>query len=312
MEISIVGYSSIVERKILNAFNKIKEIKIVNIFSRRKLENEIFGLFKFKTNIFHIDELECYSQKCKSIFYYISTENSTHDYYSHLLLKKYKNVIVDKPISISKSYLEKNITLAKKNNCFFSEALVWEYHSQVDFLKKYILANKVDMILIRFTIPIPAKNNFRVNKSAGSGVFWDMSSYFFSAIELFNLEEENLFSFSKKVGGYNNQWFNVSSKNKVSLNALFGFGFPYQNKLEVKSQKGFLNFNRIFTSDNQNPVFVDEVCIDKRIKHEFIDDSFLNYFKKVTYLINKKEYTQEIDKIIYRYEKIFNLKNNYE
>ena len=139
-----------------------------------------------------------------------------------------------------------------------------------------------------------------------------MSSYFFSVIELFNLEEENLFSLSKEVGGYNNQWFNVSSKSKISLNALFGFGFPYQNKLELKSKKGFLNFNRIFTSENQNPVFVDEVCINKSIKHEFIDDSFLNYFKKVIYLINKKKYTQEIDKITYRYEKIFNLKINYE
>ena len=312
MEISIVGYSSIVERKILNAFNKIKEIKYINIFSRRQLANERFSLFNFKTNIFHIDELESFSKNCKSIFYYISTENSTHDYYSHLLLQKYKNVIVDKPISISKSHLEKNIKLANKNNCFFSEALVWEYHKQIDYLKKYILANKIDMISIRFTIPIPAKNNFRVNKSPGSGVFWDMSSYFFSVIELFNLEEENLFSLSKEVGGYNNQWFNVSSKSKISLNALFGFGFPYQNKLEVKSKKGFLNFNRIFTSENQNPVFVDEVCINKSIKHEFIDDSFLNYFKKVIYLINKKKYTQEIDKIICRYEKIFNLKINYE
>ena len=95
MEISVVGYSSIVERKILNAFNKIKEIKYVNIFSRRQLDNEMFSLFNFKTNIFHIDELDSFSKNCKSIFYYISTENSTHDYYSHLLLQKCKNVIVD-------------------------------------------------------------------------------------------------------------------------------------------------------------------------------------------------------------------------
>ena len=57
MEISIVGYSSIVERKILKAFNKIKEIKIVNIFSRRKLDSKLFDFFNFKTNIYSTKKL---------------------------------------------------------------------------------------------------------------------------------------------------------------------------------------------------------------------------------------------------------------
>jgi len=305
MEISIVGFSSLVDRKILHAFNKIKEIKKVNIFSRRTLDPKLFDFQNFKTHIYSINKLNIFSKKCDSIFYYISTENSTHDYLTNLLLKNYKNVITDKPISISKANLKDNIELAYKNNCFLSEALVWEYHSQVDFLKKYILKNKINKIYIRFTIPMPEKNNYRVCGSKGAGVFWDMSSYFFSTLNLLNYKEEFSLELSKKIGEYNNQWFNISSKK--NLNGLFGFGFPYQNKLEINSENGFLIFNRIYSSDDNKPVLVNEICENKIVNHEFIDDSFLNYFKKVIYLINKKNYIQELDKINLRYEKIFNL-----
>ena len=95
-----------------------------------------------------------------------------------------------------------------------------------------------------------------------------------------------------------------NKKNKI--NALFGFGFPYQNRLEIKTNKGFLIFNRIYTSDPSTAVIVDEICGDFYKRHEFIDDSFLNYFKKVIYCIQKKEYEIEFIKIKERYEKIFN------
>ena len=66
--------------------------------------------------------------------------------------------------------------------CFLSEALTWEYHEQVDFLRKYLSMNNPNDVLIRFTIPMPKKGSFRVNSNNGSGVFWDMSSYLVSSM----------------------------------------------------------------------------------------------------------------------------------
>ena len=308
MEISIVGFSSIVERKILFALNKISEIKKVNIFSRRNLKKELFDIYKFNVDLIQIEKLNKFSKKCNSYFYYVSTENSMHDLYTNLLLKNFQNVITDKPISLSKSYFDENVALAKKNKCFLSEALTWEYHSQVDFLRKYLSMNKPNEVLIRFTIPMPKKGSFRVNSNNGSGVFWDMSSYLVSSMNILNFKSDYLLKTSNHIGQYNNQWFTVKYKNSENqINALFGFGFPYQNKLEITTNRGFLIFNRIYTSDPSNPVFVDEVCEDFHKRHEFIDDSFLNYFKKVIYYIKTKKHESELIKIEKSYEKIFKI-----
>ena len=42
-------------------------------------------------------------------------------------------------------------------------------------------------------------------------------------------------------------------------------------------------------------------------RHEFIDDSFLNYFKKVIYYIKTKKHESELIKIEKSYEKILKL-----
>lgn len=308
MEISIVGYSSIVDRKILNALNKIPEISKVNIFSRRNLKKELFNFYNFKVDLFEIEKLNKFSKKCNSYFYYVSTENSTHDFYTNLLLKNFKNVITDKPISLSKSCLYENLFLAKKNNCFLSEALTWEYHSQVDFLKKYLTINKFSEIIVRFTIPIPNKENFRVNNDSGSGVFWDMSSYLISTINILNYNYDYSLKPSENIGEYKNQWFTVNCRNGINkIDALFGFGFPYQNRLEIKTNKGFLIFNRIYTSEPSTPVIVEEICKDFYKRHEFIDDSFVNYLKKVLYCIKHQKHEKEFIKIEKSYEKIFKL-----
>ena len=309
MEISIVGYSSIVNRKILKAFNKIPEISKVNIFSRRNLKKELFNFYNFKVDLFEIEKLNKFSKKCKSYFYYVSTENSTHDFFTNLLLKNFKNVITDKPISLSKSCLYENLFLAKKNNCFLSEALTWEYHSQVDFLIEYLSINKFIDVVVRFTIPMPNKKSFRVNNDFGSGVFWDMSSYLISTINILNYKNDYSLKPSKNIGEYNNQWFTVNCTNNINkIDALFGFGFPYQNRLEIKTDKGFLIFNRIYTSEPSTPVIVEEICKDFYKRHEFIDDSFVNYFKKVLYCIKNQNHEKEYIKIEKSYEKIFKLK----
>lgn len=306
MEISIIGFSSIVERKILSALNKIHGILKVNIFSRRNLKKELFNIYNFNVDLIREEKLYEFSKNCNSYFYYVSTENSTHDFYTNLLLKNKKNVITDKPITLSKSIFHENLNLARINKCFLSEALTWEYHSQVDFLRKYLSVNKISEVLVRFTIPMPNKENFRVNNNIGSGVFWDMSSYLISTINLLNYDNNYLLKKSKNIGEYNNQWFTVESKNfNNRIDALFGFGFPYQNRLEIKTNDGFLIFNRIYTSTPSEPVIVDEISNDFYTRHEFIDDSFLNYFKKVLYCIEKKDYEGELIKIEKSYEKIF-------
>ena len=312
MEVSIVGYSSLIERKILHAFNEINSIEKVNIFSRRNLNREEFKFFNFQVRTFPVNQLDNYSKNCNSFFYYISTENSSHDFYTYLLLSNFKNVLIDKPISLSEVELNRNLDLAKKNGCFISEVLTWDYHSQVNYLKGFIKKNQVSDVLIRFTIPMPMANNFRINNSRGSGVFWDMVTYFLSTANLFDFEPNYITTFSKGIGSNCNQWFKIDLiSTDLRLNSLFGFGFPYQNKLELISQDSVLNFNRIFTSDPKEPVKVKKINKQNSEEILFKDNSFLNYFKFVIDLIVREKYEGEFIKIRDRYNKLFKLQKYY-
>jgi len=159
---------------------------------------------------------------------------------------------------------------------------------------------------------MPMANNFRINNSRGSGVFWDMVTYFLSTANLFDFEPNYITTFSKDIGSNCNQWFKIDLNNTdLRLNSLFGFGFPYQNKLELISQDSVLNFNRIFTSDPKEPVTVKK--INKKNSEEilFKDNSFLNYFKYVIDLIVREKYEGEFIKIRDRYNKLFKLKKYY-
>ena len=155
---------------------------------------------------------------------------------------------------------------------------------------------------------MPKKQSFRVNNKNGSGVFWDMSSYLISTINILSYNDDYLLKTSNNLGEYKCQWLSFNSENSTNnIDALFGFGFPYQNRLEIKTKKGFLIFNRLYTSDPSTPVIVDEICKDFYKRHEFVDDSFLNYFKKVIYYIENKKHNSELIKIEKSYEKIFKL-----
>ena len=308
MEISIIGYSSLVKRKILFSLNKLKEIEQVNIFTRRHIDSKIFENFRFKVFIHPFENIYNYSKSCNSIFYYISTENSIHDELTYLLLSNFKNVLVDKPISLSLKSLYENINLARNNQCFLSEVITWEFHSQVNYLKEFINQNHITDVSIRFTIPLPLKDNFRVNQSLGSGVFWDMISYFVSTINFLNIEGVCKKSISKNLGKFCNQWMKINLNNeKINLNAIFGFGFPYQNKLEILSKSDYLIFNRIYTSDPSIPVLVNRVSTSDSKEIKFTDDSFMNYFKNVIDLINIGNHESELFNIKERYKKIFEI-----
>ena len=81
--------------------------------------------------------------------------------------------------------------------------------------------NKPNEVLIRFTIPMPKKGSFRVNSNNGSGVFWDMSSYLVSSMNILNFKSDYLLKTSNHIGQYNNQWFTVKYKNSENqINAL--------------------------------------------------------------------------------------------
>ena len=305
MQVSIVGYSSIVSRKVIPALMRFKDIKKINIFTRRsKFLSEQVNADR-KINFLDINELLNFSKSNNSIFYYISTENYNHFYFSNLLLNEKQNIIVDKPIALNSNDLNILIKKAERNKCFIGEALTWEYHKQLNYLKDFLERNKKSRVKTSFTIPLPKEGSFRVNNKKGSGVFWDMSTYLFSTLAILNISEVSI-SYSKNIGSFNPQWILARSKSEeINFEGIYGFGLNYQNSLELISDNEIIRFERIYTSDPKVPVSIYQINTKKFNHIEEIDDAFYNYFAHIMSLIIKKEVVSESLKCFNLYKKIF-------
>lgn len=304
MQISIIGFSSLVERKILPALNQIERVKKVNIFSRREIK--FLGNFNFELRLKSFLDLDKSLKDKGSYFYYLSFENSLHEEITKLVLDSKNNIIVDKPIFLTKSFFKEIMKIAIKNKCFISEALTWTYHSQLDYLNKFLSNNQSFEAKLRFTIPSPKKNNFRVNSSYGSGVYYDMASYFYSAAQIFDLYQIPKPTFFGQIGEDNPQWFYSSYWNsKKKLDALFGFGFSYENSLELISEGTILKFHRLFTSDSNEEVIVSKTDYGENFIYKIKDDAFRNYFIHMIDLLDKKDINTEYLKIKSRYDYFF-------
>ena len=305
MQVSIVGYSSIVSRKIIPALMRFRDIKKINIFTRRsKFLSEQFNNDTM-LNFLDINELLNFSRSNNSIFYYISTENYNHFYFSNLLLNEKQNIIVDKPIALNSNDLNILLKSAERNKCFIGEALTWEYHKQLNYLKDFLERNKKSRVKTSFTIPLPKEGSFRVNNKKGSGVFWDMSTYLFSTLAILNISKVSI-SYSKNIGSFNPQWIIARSKSEeINFEGIYGFGLNYQNSIELISDNEIIRFERIYTSDPKVPVSIYRIN-NKEFNHiEELDDAFYNYFGHVKSLIIKKEFVSESVKFYNLYKKIF-------
>ena len=304
MQVSIVGYSSIVSRKVIPALMRFRDIEKINIFTRRsKFLSKQVNTDRM-LNFLDINYLPNFSRSNNSIFYYISTENYNHFYFSNLLLNEKQNIIVDKPIALNRNDLNILLKTAEKNKCFIGEALTWEYHKQLNYLNEFLERNKKSRVKTSFTIPLPKEGSFRVNNKNGSGVFWDMSTYLFSTLEILNISEVSI-SYSKNIGSFNPQWILARSKSEeINFEGIYGFGLNYQNSLELISDNEIIRFERIYTSDPKFPVNIYQIN-NKKFNHiEELDDAFYNYFAHIKSLIIKKEFVSESVKLYNLHKKI--------
>ena len=93
MKILILGYSSIVERKVLPALTKVEKITEIEIASLSK--ESIHGI----TKVYKDYDLALSDSDAELV--YISLPNSFHFEYLEKSIKHNKNVIVDKPFLIN-------------------------------------------------------------------------------------------------------------------------------------------------------------------------------------------------------------------
>ena len=142
----IIGLGNIAH-EFSKAFAKTKNAKLLAIASKdeNKLKKfrEQFNVdlkFSFKNyqELIDCDEVD---------IVYIALPNSLHKQWVLNTIKNKKNILVEKPATISFSEVNEIRDHLKKTNIFFSEAFMYRYHPQIQSVIKIIKDNKIGNLL---------------------------------------------------------------------------------------------------------------------------------------------------------------------
>jgi predicted dehydrogenase len=294
MKVLILGYSDLVKRKIIPAIKKIKNT-----------EYDIASKSRFNKSETHKNWYRNYddaiSQSDAKIVY-ISSINSLHYKYALKSLKCNKNVIVDKPITLNLNQTQNLIKLSKKKKLLLSEALVFNYHKQFNLIQKLILNNKIslDNIIMKFCIPKPKKNNFKLSKKMGGGCFNDMSPYA-AAIKRYFIKSKITFlkiimKNSKKI----NEGFCLIIKSQnTNFIGIFSHNSEYKNEINFLTNSYSLTASRFTAPPSEIDMTVNYT--KKNIVKKYIvkkDDMFKNFLVEYLNKLRNKNITYYHNRII--------------
>lgn len=277
---------------------KRKNYNIVGLVSRTpKLFNRNFRRF---TNL-----STAIKNNPKNTLYLVSTPPRTHYPIIIKLLNNNKNVLVEKPLTISQEQVDKinKLTLNKKN--FYYEMFMYKftncYIKTINFCKQNY--TEIDKIELTFLLPFYPKNTFRDSTLLEDSCLFDIGSYVFN----FSMELGNKIKNLKLISCNFKQ--NLLSKiliefeiNSIKIQAEIGLDVKYKNSIKIiKKDKSDVVFDKIFYGKSSKKYIKHSNSLNdiSYIDHNGFDNMFnkLN-FKKivkqklVTYIKLKEIYKQ--------------------
>ena len=196
----------------------------------------------------------------KDFVFFNSTPPTFHYSLSKLILSSGFNLIVEKPMCLNSWQAKKLYDLAKKNDVFIFENMMYFYSQQFKVIKKEINKKNIDSIDIKFAIPNFNLNSFRTKANLKSSILYDMGCYPFSLLAYFNFDLKNFkinYTVKKKCLIFFEVYFIAK---KIKFKIICAIFQKYENFLKV-------NFKNL-TSCKFNYVFY-----GKKVKKE-------NYYYK--------------------------------
>ena len=293
MKILILGCSDIAIRRIIPAIKKISNLKF-DISSKSKTK-ENYGQDKW------FQDYETALKNTNARIVYVSLVNAHHFIYAKKALNMNKHVIVDKPITISLKKTLFLIKLARKKKLLLTEALVFHYHRQFEIIKKIIKKNKnkINKIIMKFCIPKPKKNNFKLSKKFGGGCLNDMSPYAISVIRNFlkgKLVYKNVIK--NKKNNINESFSINAATKKIEFYGIFSHNSEYTNSITFHSNSYIMELNRFSAPPNNIDLQIS--LRKKNVTKNIIvkkDDTFKKYLSKIINKIKNKNFNYYLNQI---------------
>jgi len=253
MNILFLGFSSLVQRKVLPAALQSKTIETISIASSKALEDTVVP--EKKRGRFFQDYEQGLKESDASLVY-ISFPNALHGPWVKKALEYGFHTIVDKPAFLHLEEAKRLTTLAKSKQLTLAEANVWTYHNLFHDIKGFLKDKKPQSVSANFSSPPLNPDNFRYDKDMGAGILMDRGSYVVSCVrELFNEPPVEVIcrqSYSQTLLDVD---ITLSVFMRFSNNSTF-MGFfslesEYANMFEVIGKDFKLRVDRIFTPPKQ-------------------------------------------------------------
>ena len=290
-KILIIGYSSLVKRRVINSLNE-NDIPY-DVASRSKKQKDL------KAEKWYDGYNKALNNSNADIAY-VSLPNSLHYIWGLKALKKNFHIIVDKPATVNMEELNKLINLAKKKKKIFSEAIFFNYHSQIKSTLNEIKKKEIKKVRAKFLIPKPKKKSILLSYKLKGGVIMDMGPYIAAVSRLiFKSKPKKM---TKNIILSNK----ITKKLKIFFtyeNSFFSGEFShddnYKNLLEIYLKDRVIKLSRVFSPPPKENLQTIEIKENITKTKKFSDDVFINYIKEVFKQIKKKKYSYYEKRMIY-------------
>jgi NDP-hexose-3-ketoreductase len=249
MRLLILGYSSIVQRRVIPAAAKMEAIGEISIASKSRPEpNEGWP----KRGRFFTD-YDTALRESHSDIVYLSLPNAMHECWGIAALAAGKHVIIDKPAMITLEGSERAVKEARRLNRVIAEATVFGYHPHFEVLKGFLAENgPLTHVDAQFIIPPLPIANFRNHRELGGGCLLDMGPY---AAALMRILGGGSPSHITALAGTRHpetgvdMGFSVQARlaNGGVFSGHFSFEGEYQNRLLIVAHSGSVMIERVFS-----------------------------------------------------------------
>ena len=255
MRVLILGYSSIVERRVLPAAAKVGRIATVSIASKSRPKPDDWpkqGLF--------VDDYEAALRGSDCDLVYLSLPNAMHAHWVVAALAAGKHVVVDKPAMMTLAASEHAVEEARRAGRLVAEATVFGYHPQFARLAEFIAeTGPMTHAAAQFIIPPLPIGNFRNHAELGGGCLLDLGPYAAATMRI--LGGDDVSGITALAGGKHpetgvDMGFSVLARlgNGGAFSGHFSFEGEYQNRLLVVGRSGSALIERVFTPPADHPV----------------------------------------------------------
>lgn len=252
MKLLILGYSNIVQRKVLPTARKVFSDEDIIISSRRDLSAEVL------THQF-ISGFDQALESSGADIVYISTINTEHAKWALRALECNLHVIVDKPAFMELEEAQQLVALARKKNLALVEATVFPFHPQIEAMKAIFsqLGSAPRKIQASFTMPAFDTSNFRYQRKSGGGALMDLGPYavatartfFSSKLKKVSCHQEHLTAHGDVDSGFS---LMIEYEDDQVLLGHFVHGMEYTNTVTLHSNNAHLSLDRFFTTPDDH------------------------------------------------------------